>query len=273
MDYLTVDADKCTHDFLCTLDCPQRILKVDPENGLPYMLEIGAKLCLQCGHCVAICPSGALSLKNMTAAECEIVQRNNLPDAQSVAHLLKSRRTVRIFKESEVDRADINRLLDIASYAPTGHNRQNVQWMVYEGRDKIHRLSGLVADWMKKSISENPALAKAMHLDLVLAARKRGWDNIMRDAPNLVIACSPTDEPSGNISCIIALTYLEIAAYASGIGACWAGFFTAAANHYQPLQEELGLNRIRVHGAMLLGYPRYRYLRVPLRKQPVIEYK
>lgn len=273
MSYVTVDIEKCTRDLLCTMDCPQKILAVKREDGLPYMIDIGPKFCMQCGHCVAICPSGALSLRDMPAVECEKVQRDMLPGLKNVSHLLKSRRTVRHFKESKVEREDINSIIDIASYAPTAHNRQNVQWIVYEGRDKIHHLAGLVADWMKNTINEKPELAAAMHLDLVLAAWDRGTDNIMRDAPNLVIACSPADSYNGSSACTIALTYLEIAAYATGVGACWAGFFTAAAQSYKPLIQELGLNGMRVHGAMLMGYPRYRYFRIPLRKKPVIMFR
>lgn len=274
MSFVTVDAEKCTRDLLCTMECPQKILAVSREDGIPYMIDIGPQFCMQCGHCVAICPSGAFSLEKMPASDCEPLRRDLLPDFNNVSHLLKSRRSIRHFNRTKVERDQIERIIDIASYAPTGHNSQNVKWMVYEGEDKIHHLAELVVEWMKLTIKEKPKMSEAMHLDLVVAAWEHGKDNIMRNAPNLAIACSPVDSFNGSTSCTIALSYLEIAAYASGIGACWAGFFTAAAGLYKPLMDELGLeNGMQVHGAMLLGYPLYRYFRIPLRKQPDIIYK
>jgi hypothetical protein len=38
---------------------------------------------------------------------------------------------------------------------------------------------------------------------------------------------------------LFALTYLELAAYGLGLGACWAGFLTGAATFYAPVMEAL----------------------------------
>jgi nitroreductase len=37
------------------------------------------------------------------------------------------------------------------------------------------------------------------------------------------------------LACAIALTYLELATYSLGLGACWAGYFSAAAAFYPPM--------------------------------------
>lgn len=274
MNFVEIDPEKCTRDLLCTMECPQKVLAVKREDGLPYMIKVGPRFCMQCGHCVAICPSGALSLYSMPSGDCEPVRRDLLPDITSVEHLLKSRRSIRNFKNTRLDREEIERIINIASYAPTGHNRQNVNWIIYEDRDKIHHLAELTAEWMKLTIEQKPDISAAMHLDLVLAAWKRGHDNIMRNAPDLAIAYSYDDSYNGAISCTIALTYLEIAAYASGVGSCWAGFFMAAAADYDPMIKELGMESgTRVHGALLLGYPSYHYFRIPMRKEPKVIFK
>jgi nitroreductase len=94
---------------------------------------------------------------------------------------------------------------------------------------------------------------------------------ICRGAPHLIIACAPKDYPWAATDCAIALTYLELAAPSFGIGACWGGFFTAAARQWAPLQETLALPADQiVCGAMMVGYPRYRYHRLPLRNEPPI---
>jgi hypothetical protein len=47
----------------------------------------------------------------------------------------------------------------------------------------------------------------------------------------------------------------------------WAGFFMFAASTYPPMVETIALPEgHRVYGALTLGYPRYRYQRIPVRK-------
>ena len=94
---------------------------------------------------------------------------------------------------------------------------------------------------------------------------------ICRGAPHLIVACAPKEYPWATTDCAIALTYLELAAPSFDLGACWGGFFTAAARQWAPLQETLALPEGQVVcGAMMVGYPRYRYHRLPLRNEPPI---
>ena len=66
--------------------------------------------------------------------------------------------------------------------------------------------------------------------------------------------------------CHIALTYLELAAYSMGIGACWAGFIQAAATYAQSLFRYLQLPEGHASfGAMMIGYPKYKFTRIPMR--------
>jgi nitroreductase len=68
------------------------------------------------------------------------------------------------------------------------------------------------------------------------------------------------------VDCAIALTYLELAAKAHGLGSCWAGLLTRAVGLYAPAAEFLNLpDSNKVYGAVMLGYPKYRYQRIPKR--------
>jgi nitroreductase len=80
--------------------------------------------------------------------------------------------------------------------------------------------------------------------------------------------------PSAQPACIIALTYLELAATAHGLGACWAGYFNAAATVYPPMMEALALPKDhQSFGTLMVGYPKYHYQRLPLRKEPKISWR
>ena len=81
-----------------------------------------------------------------------------------------------------------------------------------------------------------------------------------------MVAYARANNPIASIDSSIALATFDLAANAAGLGCCWAGFFMVAANTYPALKEELGLPEgQQVYGALMLGYPKYRYQRIPTR--------
>lgn len=91
-------------------------------------------------------------------------------------------------------------------------------------------------------------------------------DGICWGAPHLLIPHIPEESPTAPTDAIIALTTVDIAAPAFGIGMCWAGLVNMASHTYKPLQEYYTLpkGRIPAH-AMMFGYPRYTPHRIPQR--------
>jgi hypothetical protein len=58
------------------------------------------------------------------------------------------------------------------------------------------------------------------------------------------------------------------------IGGCWAGYFNTAATVFPPMQASLALPADhQVFGSMMIGYPKYRYHRMPCRKEPAITWR
>jgi nitroreductase len=69
------------------------------------------------------------------------------------------------------------------------------------------------------------------------------------------------------------LTPLGLYAPSLGLGSCWGGYFFSAVNSYPPLFEALGIPADhKALGAAMVGYPTRRYQRLPLRKQPRINW-
>jgi nitroreductase len=176
-----------------------------------------------------------------------------------------------VYKEDVVPRGVLTKLIDITRYAASGHNSQPLHWMVIESPQEVKRLAGLVSDWMREAIKEMPDMASLLHLDMLVADWERGEDRIMRNAPHAIVVHAPTDDMGARGDAPIAMTYLELATYGLGLGACWAGYFQAAATLYQPMKETLGLPDGHTSlGAMMIGYSRYHYARIPLKKEPSI---
>lgn len=269
MSLFAVDPQKCKHDGICVAVCPQKLIAINDQ--LPAPIERAEKQCINCGHCVAACPHGALTLNTMTPGECIEVNRKLLPSAEQVKHFLTARRSNRVYKNQPVERAILADIIDTARYAPTGVNLQPVNWLVIEDTSEVNRLAGLVIDWMRFVVKEEPEKARSLGMKRLVDNWDSGVDRICRGAPHVIVAHAAEAIISAQQSCTIALTYLELAALANGLGACWAGYFYAAANFYPPMKNALALPEgHQCFGAMLVGYPQYQYYRIPSRKKAAI---
>ena len=274
MSLFTINNTKCKRDGICAEECPMGIIVFRGGDALPSPVPGADKLCINCGHCVAVCPHGAFSLEVMNTEDCLPVQSELLPGPEQVKHFLASRRSIRTYKKQPVERAVLAKLIDTARYAPSGHNMQPVHWMVIEDPNEVKGLSALVVDWMRFVIKERPEFAQALHMDRVVGSWEKGEDRITRGAPHVVVAYGLENLPIAQSACTIALTYLELATYSLGLGACWAGYFSVAAAFYPPMAQALALPEgHQCYGAMMIGYPKHRYHRVPTRKEPAVTWR
>ncbi len=274
MSLFSIDPKKCKRDGICAAECPAQIIIPSDKKSFPSLLAGGEEFCINCGHCVAVCPHGAITLAAMPLAACPPIEKDMLPGAGALKHLLAARRSIRSYKKTPVPHKLLAELLDTARHAPTGSNKQQVHWMVFQKPDEIHGLAAMVIDFMKMMIpvtADEPAVRRFQR---VVNAWDNGRDRIMRGAPHLILAHSPSDLSFPEADCAIALTYLELYAYARGLGTCWAGYFTGAAGLHAPLIKALNLPAgHQCYGAVMLGYPRYSYHRIPVRNEAQITWR
>lgn len=268
-----VDDQKCRRDGICVAVCPVGIL--GHSEAMPPSVNPGEEaLCIGCGHCVAACPYGACSLDTMPTSSCPPVRPEWALGPERAEHFLRSRRSIRVYRAEEPAPGVVESLVRVAAHAPSGHNGQPVRWCVIAGREKVRAVSVHVVEWMRRIVRAKPVLARRMLLDRVVQAWELGSDRVCRGAPVLVAAHAPRADASGPVACTLALGYLELAAPAFGLGACWAGYVMMAAGHSGTLLEALGLPEgQQLGGAMMLGVPRYRYHRLPTRNEPHIDWR
>jgi len=274
MSIFVIDPDKCLRDGLCVAECPLAIIEM-PDPKLPPRPSADAyELCITCGHCAAVCPHGALSLKAMPLESMPLINKDWAVGPEQAEQFLRSRRSIRVYKDQPVERATLQRLIEVARHAPSGHNWQPVHWLALSGRDQLKPLSELVIQWMHWMIKEQPEAAALMHMERVIARWQAGFDGILRGAPHVILAHAHKADRTAPAACTIALTYLELMAPTLSLGACWAGFFNAAATFFPPMQEALALPKGHLSfGAMMVGHPKVRYQRLPLRKEPPITWR
>lgn len=270
MSLIMIDPELCTKDGHCVAECPPRIIEI--TDDIPYIQAGMEEHCIDCGHCVAVCPAEALTLETLSPEACPPVDKSlKLSEAQA-EQFLRSRRSIRNYKEKQVDRETIQKLIDLAAHAPTASNKQPVQWLIIEDTADVQKIAGMVIDWMRDTIEKAPELAAELKFERIVAAQEAGMDRICRNAPHLAFAFSDNSFSNGPTDCAIALSYMELYLPALGLGGCWGGYIKFAAEMWPPLAAFLNLpENSKCHGVLMLGYPRYRYHRLPLRREaPVI---
>jgi nitroreductase/NAD-dependent dihydropyrimidine dehydrogenase PreA subunit len=273
MGLLIVDESKCKRDGICAGECPMAIIRLKDGDGFPELVPGGEKMCLACGHCVAICPHGALSHKQVPMEECPAIEKKLAIDEKQAVQFLRSRRSIRFFKEETPDKEKLQRLIEIARYAPTGGNGQLVEWLVLTDRAKIKGLAGTAVDWMRKVLKKAPQSAPP-YMPVVVSSWDMGFDAVLRNAPALVVASAPKEANNGMVDVTLALCYFELAAPKLGLGTCWAGLLQGALLSSSLAREALGLPEGHPHYyPMMVGYPKTRYYRLPQRKAPRITWK
>lgn len=274
MSLFEVDPAKCKRDKICVQVCPLGLIEFGPGSPAPTPVKGSEDFCVSCGHCVAACPTGALSHRSMTPEQCVPIKPSLSISAEQAEQFLRGRRSVRAYRPDTVDRDLLARVVATAATAPSGHNTQPVEWVVISGNSGVRSVAALVIDWMRSMIKEKPEFAKAILLDHVVAKWEKGIDAVCRNAPHVVITHAHKDNMMAPSSCTIALAHMELAAHAHGLGACWAGYVDLAARYFPPLQKELALPEGHVsYGAMMLGYQKFNYHRIPLRKEARITWK
>jgi nitroreductase/NAD-dependent dihydropyrimidine dehydrogenase PreA subunit len=264
----TFDSSLCLQDGMCIRVCPVGRLALG-DDGRPR--PQADPRCLECGHCVAVCPACAVALGD---EEPKSIPSDWRLDGDKVAWLLMARRSIRAFRNERLPPETIAAMINVAQYAPSGHNTQPLSWTVISAPSDLRRIVEATAAWMKQVIAAGSPLATVFHMQKIVEDWDRGVDGICREAPHLIVAHAPDSLPSGAHTAAIAMTYLDIAGLPLGVGTCWAGFVLVGAGASRDVHAALGLPEgQRCAGVVMAGRPAVSYRRLPRRNPPRIEWR
>lgn len=258
----SVDTDRCVSCGLCLSDCLPRALGMD-EEGHPYIKD--ERLCMHCHHCLALCPTGAISVDGHNPDASRRLL-NAWPQPEQLETLIKGRRSVRQYRPENVDPALLQQVLDVSAHAPTGVNARKLWVGVMDDMDRMQAFREEVYARLADKALHN-ALPQC-HRTAFFAAAPRLWkeqgiDGIFRGAPHFVLVGNAKDAPCQEQDPLIYLSYMELYAQSLGLGTTWCGLLYWCLQLMLPeLLPELGLPETHsFQNAMLLGEPAIRYAR------------
>lgn len=267
LELITVDQSLCVRCGRCSAVCPRGLIQLKQH----WPESTAEEICIGCGQCVAVCPVSALDNRLAPLAGQTATPKQNFT-AEAAYHFLRSRRSIRCFKETPVEREKLVQLLELARLAPSGGNSQGIAYLVIENRNVLNQLTAATIDWLDEQRKQGVPAAK-IYAQYVAMSREQGRDSILRDAPCLIVAHAAARFPRGRENSLFTLAYAELYAPAIGLGSCWAGLLEAAIFAGAPMLQLLGLPADRQFtGAIMVGYPALQFPRMPDRKPLEIKF-
>jgi nitroreductase/NAD-dependent dihydropyrimidine dehydrogenase PreA subunit len=272
MSTLTISTDTCQQCGICVEICPMGLISTG-NDGFPVITEENEARCVQCGHCEAICTTGAL--KNNALPELQMIRKDKLQEInpENLSEYFSSRRSIRKYLPKGVDKNMLEKIFEVVSFSPTGVNQQQNKWIVMCDKNIIRQLSEAVIGWMQGMVDAKADLAQYLGFEKLISSYQQGDDVICREAPVLVIGYTDDTYTGGALDSVIATSHLELLLPSFGLGGCWAGFVMIALGYSPEVRKLVGLDETHaVRSALMVGYPKYEYSKLPYRKEALIKW-
>lgn len=272
---MIVDNEKCVGCGLCVKDCFVKDIKLVDNKA-----KIRNIACFKCGHCIAICPKGAVSTDEYKMEDVKEYNENEFKiESETLLNFIKFRRTTRKFKDKEVEAEKIAKIIEAGRFTQTATNSQNVSYIVV--KDNIDQLKEMVLESLKlkgeeilKNLNEQTRPFKRyaqMWIKMYEEYKENPKlnDRLFFNAPALILVVS-----EHSVNATLASSNMELMTNALGLGTFFSGFFTLAAQGNQEIRNLLELeDNKEIVTCMIIGYPDVKYFRTVPRKDASILWK
>jgi len=265
-----IDVESCIGCGQCASDCPAMIISM--ETGIPVINQDLEGFCIGCLHCVVICTEKSVSILGHGPEEGAELP-GSVPNPEQMELLIKSRRSVRNYRDENIPSEVIEKIVEVASHAPSGHNDRQLLYTLISDKDVVDELRIEAFTGLEKLVAEN-TLPEGMEMfvDIIDAWKNDGTDILFRGAPHLLIVSAHKESAAPLPDCVIALTTFELYAQSHGVATIWNGLATLTLTELVPsLTKRLQIPDDHTVGyAMGFGYPASRYERTVERGMPQI---
>jgi nitroreductase/NAD-dependent dihydropyrimidine dehydrogenase PreA subunit len=270
-----VDNDKCTGCGQCIKDCFPRDIKLFEGKA-----KINNRTCMKCGHCIAICPVAAVSTDDFDMETVKNYNREEFSvDADNLLNFIKYRRTVRQFKDKDVESEMLSKIIEAGRFTQTGSNKQDVSYIVVkEGLQQLKTLAfeslkNIGEDMLANLTPETRSYARYAKMWLKMYEDFKNDpiknDRLFFNAPSVVIVTADSA-----VNGALASTNMELMTNALGLGTFYSGFFVMASQKSKDIMDFLEIKEGKqMVTCMVIGYPNVKYSRTVPRKEADICWK
>lgn len=261
MTTFVVDPETCTRCGECVRDCPSRIIE-QVGKELPFIRAENGGRCIQCQHCLAVCPPAAVSIFGLDPADSHSLTPGSFPDVEKMLTLVRGRRSVRRYRDENVDPTLIQRLLSALANAPSGINRRALTFSVIDDKAVMQRFRRKALDGLGAAARAGMVPERFAYLMQAIPAwNDRNIDMIFRGAPHMLVIAASPEAVCPNEDVGLALAYFELLAQSAGLGTVWCGMAKMTMEVIPELKQIAGVPSGHAYYAMLFGVPEVRYAR------------
>jgi len=260
---ILIDHDKCVGCGLCVSDCIGYNLKLQDGKA------VARRECFLCGHCVAICPAGAVSIPEYDMEDVESYDKDLFHiDPEKLLRTIKYRRSIRDYHSTKLTEEELKLLLQAGRYTATAKNVQDCTFVFVQ--DALEELKELVwGDIERREASD--AEVEAMKPYYSFNRRRKADpkdDYLFRNAPAVLFVTSEWPLNAG-----LAAQNVETMAAAMGLGVMYNGYLCRIADSHIELKTWLGIEEKTIRACLLLGHPNRHYVRTAPRAQANVIWK
>lgn len=271
-----VNEEKCIGCSQCIKDCPAADIRLTDSKKA----NIKNEACIACGHCIAICPKKAVSTDSFDMEEVKSIDDSMAKiTPKDLLNTIKTRRSIRRFKEEQVDPEVLSNIIEAGRYTQTGTNSQDVSYIVYSEqldnlRETVYGILKKKGEYMLANMTKEMEHLKSYailwtHMYDAYHTDKKGHDRLFFNAPTVILVTAK-DATNG----ALATANMDLMANAYGLGTCFCGFALVALNDQPEILKQLGVDEgKKIVSCLVLGHPNVTYKRTVPRKKPEVLWK
>jgi nitroreductase len=177
---------------------------------------------------------------------------------------IKSRRSIRSFKDEQIKDDEVEAVLEAGMYAPSAGNQQAWHFTVIQNKELLA--------WLNREAKER---AKQLDDEHIKKMANNESLNIFYGAPTVILVSGEEKAMVIEADCAAATQNMLLAAESVGLGSCWVNLVLFAFNSPKAKEylKELGVpDGYKPFSSVALGYKKIEAINAPARKSNLINY-